>query len=451
MKKKLSFSAYFFVGSMLFGLFFGAGNLIFPVHMGQEAGSRVFAATIGFIITATGLPFLGVLAIGLSDSGSLLGLSCRVGKKWGYFFTILLYMTIGPFFALPRTATVSYEIGFSLSMPLKWQRPGLFLFTLIFFGIALFFSLRPGKLLTWVGKVLNPLFLVFLSALIIISILNPMGAVSEAVVHDPYTQDAFFKGFTEGYNTMDALASLAFGVLVIDTLKGLGITERKDIALSTVKAGFVSVLLMVVIYSCLSYMGAMSVGQLTLSENGGIALAQTARHYFGSLGSILLALIVTLACLKTAIGLITACAEAFVEMFPDSFSYRKYVLIFTLLGCGIANIGLTQIIQLSIPVLMFLYPLAMILILLSLFSQFFTGNRIIYITTTIATAIFSIGDALAAMPESIRSITLADGVLNLYSKMPFFQFGMAWVLPAAAGFLIGLAVYLLRPMKTRLH
>jgi len=299
--------------------------------------------------------------------------------------------------------------------------------------------------------VLNPLFLVFLSALIIISIINPMGAVSEAVVHDPYTQDAFFKGFTEGYNTMDALASLAFGVLVIDTLKGLGITERKDIALSTVKAGFVSVLLMVVIYSCLSYMGAMSVGQLTLSENGGIALAQTARHYFGSLGSILLALIVTLACLKTAIGLITACAEAFVEMFPDSFSYRKYVLIFTLLGCGIANIGLTQIIQLSIPVLMFLYPLAMILILLSLFSQFFTGNRIIYITTTIATAIFSIGDALAAMPESIRSITLADRALNLYSKMPFFQFGMAWVLPAAAGFLIGLAVYSLHSMKTRLH
>jgi len=448
MKNKLTPSAYFFVGSMLFGLFFGAGNLIFPVHMGQEAGSQVFAATIGFIITATGLPFLGVLAIGMSDVGSLLGLSSRIGKKWGYFFTILLYMTIGPFFALPRTATVSYEIGFSLSMPLKWQKPGLFLFTLVFFGIALFFSLRPGKLLIWVGKVLNPLFLIFLSALIIISIVNPMGMVGDAFVSAPYTQDAFFRGFTEGYHTMDALASLAFGVLVIDALRGLGITDRKEIALSTVKAGFVSVLLMVVIYSCLSYMGAMSIGQLALSENGGIALAQIARYYFGSLGSILLALIVTLACLKTAIGLITACAETFVEMFPNSFSYPKYVVIFTLLGNVIANIGLTQIIRLSIPVLMFLYPLAMVLILLSLFSQFFVNSRIIYITTTITTAVFSIGDALAAMPESVRILRPVNEVLNLYSKMPFFRFGMAWVPPAATGFLIGLAIYLLRRMKT---
>lgn len=441
MKNKLSTSSYIFVGSMLFGLFFGAGNLIFPVHMGQEAGARSLAAAVGFIVTATGLPFLGVIAIGISDKGNLLALSSRIGKGWSYFFTIALYMTIGPFFALPRTATVSYEIGFSLYLPKQGQSLGLFIFTLLFFTAALIFSLRPGKLLTWVGKLLNPLFLILLGILIVVSIAAPMGSVNDAAVQTAYAGNAFFKGFTEGYNTMDALASLAFGMLVVDALKGLGITKPKDIVISTAKAGFVSVLLMVIIYGALTYMGAMSTGRLSVSENGGIALAQIASHYFGSLGSILLAVIVTVACLKTAIGLITACADVFREMFPNSLSYRTYVVIFTVLGCAVANIGLTQIIQLSIPVLMFLYPLAMVLIVLTLINRLFSGSRVVYITTTVAAALFSIGDGLNAMPDMIRNTSAVRYLLSFYSRLPFFSFGMAWVLPAVSGFVIGLIIH----------
>lgn len=441
MKQQLPLSSYFFVGSMLFGLFFGAGNLIFPVHLGQEAGSQTLSATIGFVLTATGLPFLGVLAIGISNCGGLLGLAGRVGKGWGYFFTILLYLTIGPFFAHPRTGTTSYEIGFSLFVPERLQNAGLFVFTILFFGASLFFALRPGKLIIWVGKVLNPLFLLLLGILIAMSFLQPMGSVDNAPVHGAYVQSAFSKGFTEGYNTMDALAALAFGMLVVDALKGLGITRPREIALSTAKAGFVSVLLMVVIYSCLSYMGAMSVGSLELSENGGIALAQIALHYFGTPGSVLLALIVTVACLKTAIGLTAACAEAFVGMFPNSFSYRGYVVFFSILGCAIANLGLTQIISLSIPVLMFLYPLAMVLILLALFSRLFANSRAVYVTTTIATAIFSTGDALASTPGHIRDVALIKGLLGFYEKLPLFDIGMAWLFPAMAGFAVGLAIF----------
>ncbi|HBN81549.1 MAG TPA: branched-chain amino acid transport system II carrier protein, partial [Ruminococcaceae bacterium] len=235
MDKKLSASSYIAVGSMLFGLFFGAGNLIFPVHMGQEAGSAVWTATAGFLITAIGLPFLGVVAIGVSKSDGLFDLAGRVHPVFAYGMTILLYLTIGPFFALPRTATVSYEIGVDPFIPDDYKIAGLACFSLLFFAAALFFALRPSKILTWVGKILNPLFLVFLAILIVTSFVRPMGSVNAAQVQDAYGSVPFFKGFTEGYNTMDALASLAFGIIVVRTLRGLGVNSPRSIAAGTLK------------------------------------------------------------------------------------------------------------------------------------------------------------------------------------------------------------------------
>ncbi len=434
MDKRLTLSSYILIGSMLFGLFFGAGNLIFPVHMGQEAGGNVVSATIGFLVTGIGLPFLGVVAIGVSKSSGLFDLASRVHPVYGYIMTVLLYLTIGPFFALPRTGTVSYEIGLAPYIANEYQTLGLAVFTILFFFVALLFSLKPSKILTWVGKILNPLFLVFLAFLVIVSFLQPMGSISDAAIHGIYATDPFFKGFTEGYNTMDALASLAFGIIVVQTIKGLGVRSPRNIAIGTIKAGSVSVLLMGVIYGCLAYIGATSIGQYKLSENGGIALAQIANYYFGSLGSILLAIIVTLACLKTAIGLITACSETFQELFPASLSYKSYVVLFTILSCLIANIGLTQIISLSIPVLMFLYPLAITLILLALLSPLFKDRQIVYIMTTLCTLLVSIADGINAMPESVKNQESVQGFLIMYRNfVPFFDIGMGWIIPLVVG------------------
>lgn len=434
MDKRLTLSSYILIGSMLFGLFFGAGNLIFPVHMGQEAGSNVVSATLGFLVTGIGLPFLGVVAIGVSKSRGLFDLASRVHPMYGYIMTVLLYLTIGPFFALPRTGTVSYQIGLAPYIADEYQTIGLAIFTVLFFFVALLFSLKPSKILTWVGKILNPLFLVFLAFLVIVSFLKPMGTISDAAIHGSYAADPFFKGFTEGYNTMDALASLAFGIIVVQTIKGLGVQSPRNIAIGTIKAGSVSVLLMGLIYGCLAYIGATSIGQYKLSENGGIALAQIANYYFGSLGSILLAIIVTLACLKTAIGLITACSETFQELFPNSLSYKSYVVLFTIFSCLIANIGLTQIISLSIPVLMFLYPLAITLILLALLSPLFKDRQIVYMMTTLCTLLVSIADGINAMPESIKNQESVQGFLILYRTfLPFFDIGMGWIIPLVVG------------------
>ncbi|WP_413497676.1 branched-chain amino acid transport system II carrier protein [Carnobacterium maltaromaticum] len=450
MDKRLSLSSYIFIGSMLFGLFFGAGNLIFPVHMGQEAGINILPATLGFLVTGIGLPFLGVVAIGVSKSDGLFDLASRVHPIYGIFMTVALYMTIGPFFALPRTGTVSYEIGIAPYLPSQYQTLGLLVFTVIFFAIALAFSMKPTKILIWVGKILNPLFLVFLAILIVTAFLKPMGVISEAAVHGNYVTEPFITGFTQGYNTMDALASLAFGIIVVQTIKGLGVRNPSNIAIDTIKSGIVSVILMAVIYGSLAYIGATSVGQFEVSENGGIALAQIAQHYFGSFGSVLLAIIVTVACLKTAIGLITACSETFCEMFPNSFSYRTYVILFTLLACGIANVGLTKIISLSIPVLMFLYPLAITLIFLALLSPLFKNRQVVYVTTTIFTIFVSIADGLNALPAGIKSISFIDNILAFYSRyLPLFDIGMGWVFPAILGLIIGWIISLVKKQELR--
>jgi LIVCS family branched-chain amino acid:cation transporter len=452
MDKKLTLSSYVLIGSMLFGLFFGAGNLIFPVHMGQEAGNSVFVATIGFLVTGIGLPFLGVVAIGISKSNGLFGLASRVHPFYGYAMTVLLYLTIGPFFALPRTGTVSYEIGIVPFIDPAYQAFGLACFTVVFFLIALVFSLRPNKILTWIGKILNPLFLIFLAFLILISFFSPMGIAMNAPIHGAYTTEPFFKGFTEGYNTMDALASLAFGIIVVQTLKDLGVKSPGNIAIGTVKAGAVSVLLMGIIYSCLAYIGATSVAQYELSSNGGTALAQIAKYYFGAAGSLLLAIIVTLACLKTAIGLITACAETFKELFPSLLSYRSYVILFTIVSCLIANVGLTQIISLSIPILMFLYPLAITLIILAFLSPLFKHRQSVYLLTTLFTLFASVGDAFNAIPDNMKNEVFVQKLLLFYHAcLPFFDIGMGWVIPMLFGLLLGWIIGLCQRKSVRFY
>ena len=290
MKKHLSSKELILVASMLFGMFFGAGNLIFPVSMGQLAGSSLWAASAGFLITGVGLPLLGVAALGISRKEGLLELSSQVGKSYGIFFTCILYLTIGPFFAIPRCASMSFTVGIEGSIPSGIRAAALAVFSLIFFALVLFWSLRPGEILTWVGKILNPLFLCFLGILVIRALISPMGSIGAVSPSGSYAANAFAQGFLEGYNTMDALAGLAFGIIVVRTIRGLGVKDPSSVAGSTVKAGVFSSLLMAAIYLLTAIVGAQSRGMLETAENGGIALAEIATHYFGAGAAVPMAL-----------------------------------------------------------------------------------------------------------------------------------------------------------------
>ncbi|MBU5369613.1 branched-chain amino acid transport system II carrier protein [Enterococcus avium] len=437
MTEKLSLKQYIYIGSMLFGLFFGAGNLIFPVNMGQLAGSNIFLANLGFLVTGIGLPFLGIIAIGLSKSEGVLDLASKVGKKYAFVFTFLIYLVIGPFFALPRLATTSFEIGIAPFISDTHVSLALAIFSILFFSVTWLLSRKPTKILDYVGKFLNPVFLVLLGGLLFLGFTQPLGSIAAAPIQPAYQSATFLKGFTEGYNTLDALASLAFGIIIVTTIRSMGVEQPNQIAKDTIKSGAISIVLMGIIYTLLSYLGAMSLGKFVISENGGIALAQIANHYLGTIGSILLSLIVILACLKTSIGLVTAFSETFVELFPK-LKYRFFIILASVMACLFANVGLTKIIEISLPVLMFIYPLAMTLILLSILNPLFKGRKLVYQTTTAFTAIAALFDALAASPASISTISVVKSILSFASKhLPFFNIGMGWLLPALIGFLIG--------------
>ncbi|MEQ9810908.1 branched-chain amino acid transport system II carrier protein [Streptococcus jiangjianxini] len=438
MKQTLSRKDSFFIGSMLFGILFGAGNLIFPVHMGQEAGANIWSANLGFLLTAIGFPFLSIMAIGLSGGKGVFHLASRVAKPFAYFFTIALYLVIGPFFAMPRLATTSFEIAFAPFLSEGMKTPALAIYSVIFFGLAYLLSKKPGKLIDIIGKYINPAFLLVLGVVLLFVIINPLGAVKTAVVGQAYQSAPFLKGFIEGYNTLDVLAGLAFGIVVITALKQKGITQPKSLAIEMTKSGLIAMGLMGLIYTLLAYAGTTSLGGFDMSENGGIALGQITAHYLGAFGSIMLALIVFLGCFKTCIGLATACSETFNELFPSK-PYGFYLMIFSILPAIIANVGLTQIIQLSLPVLMFIYPLAIVLMLLGIASAWLPLSQKVYRSVIVFTLLAAIVDGLNATPALIHDLAPVQGVITFAAKvLPFFELGMGWILPALVGLVVGI-------------
>ena len=441
MKRKLTMKETIVVASTLFGMFFGAGNLIFPVHLGQMAGSNSWPAIIGFCITAVTIPILAVAAIGNTHSDNLLELSSKVTRWYGVLFTAVLYLTIGPFFAIPRCASVSFTTGVAPIVGESHYKLWQLIFTFIFFAFVMYFSLRPGKITTWIGRIINPLFLVFLGILIVVAMIHPGAAMSEVEPIEAYRSGALFNGFIEGYGTMDAIAGLAFGIVIINIVRDLGVEKDGDVARETLKAGIYTGILMLIIYALTIIMGAQSRGLFEVSDNGGIALAQISSHYLGGLGSLVLALTITFACLKTAIGLVTSCGEMFVKLVPGKLNYRGWAMVFTLFSFIVSNVGLTAIITYAIPVLMLLYPLVTVLIIMALTEKAFGKSKYVYGWVTIGAFIPAVFDFCKTLPEGIQTALHIPAMTELGRTIfPFFDIGLGWVVPAVIGLVIGLVL-----------
>ena len=416
------------IGFMLFALFFGAGNLIFPVMMGQMSGTNSWAANAGFIVTGVGLPLLGVLAFGFSGKSDLHSLASRVHPIFGVVFTTVLYLAIGPLFAIPRTGSVSYEVGIKPLLGDNDSAIALLIFTVIFFAVTCFFSLNSAKIVDIVGKILTPLLLIFIAILIVTAIIKPMGDFSVAT--EDYLSNSFFKGFQEGYLTMDTIASFVFGIIVINAIKERGASTKKELMKSTLKAGLIAAGLLAIIYTALTYIGAMSVEKLGFLENGGAVLSGISTHYFGSYGGVLLGLIVIAACLTTSIGLVSACAAYFHKMVP-SISYKKFIVILSFFSAIFANVGLMTLIEISVPVLTAIYPVAICLIFLTFAHPLFKGRQAVYIVSLTFTFIISLFDGLKAADIQFEIIN------TIFSVLPLYSVGVGWLVPAIVGAVIG--------------
>ena len=410
------------------------------------AGQNALPAIIGFIITAVGIPILGVAAIGVTHSDGLQTLSGKVGKGYGIFFTCLLYLTIGPLFAIPRCATVSFTTGITPLLGAdspEWLY--LLLFSAVFFAFVLFFSLRPGKITVWIGKIINPLFLFFFAVLMLAALLAPGAAVSAVEPVEAYRSDAFFPALIEGYGTMDAIAGLAFGIVVIDVIRRMGVDNDDAIAEDVLSSGLLTGALMALIYVVSIVVGAQSRGLFELSENGGIALTQIAGHYLGGVGLFILAFTITFACLKTSIGLVTACAETFSKMTNGKISYRSWAILFTVFSFAVSNIGLSAIIEYSIPMLMLIYPPAIALILLAFLGKFFAHDRTVYIATMIGTWAAAIFDCMKTLPAPVQTALHLDAPIAFAAAhLPLFDKNLGWLLPAVIGFAAGMAIRAVR-------
>lgn len=441
-KTKLSFKEIILVAMTLFGMFFGAGNLIFPVHLGQLAGKNTPAAILGFIITAVTIPILSVAAIGMTHSSGLQDLADKIGKKYSVFFTSLLYLTIGPFFAIPRCCTTSFTTGID---PLLGgdgsSKVPLLIFSLCFFALVMFFSLKPHDITRWIGKIINPVFLAFFAILIFSAIFRPTASISTVEPAAGYDTSAFFSSLVEGYGTMDAIAGLAFGIIVVNIVKSMGVHKDSAVAKNVMMAGVFAGLLMGLIYILTIIMGAQSRGAFEISDNGGIALAQISEYYLGRAGSVILAITITAACLKTSIGLVTSCSEAFSAMFHGKIKYGTLAVIFTVFSFAVSNVGLSSIINWSVPALMLIYPPAIVLILLALFQKRFEGSRCVYVTVTAFTWFAAIFDFMKTLPQNIIDGLNLEPVIDFGRNiLPFFDINLGWVVPAMIGLVLGLVL-----------
>lgn len=412
------------VGFTLFSMFFGAGNLIFPPGIAAQAGVMTWPAVAGLAVSAVGLPVLGVVAV--ARSGGLDALGGRVHPMFARAFTIAAYLAIGPCLAIPRTATTSFEmavppfVGADAPIPLF-----RLVYSLAFFAAALMVALRPEKLTDRLGKILCPV----LVALIVITfagcLVNPLDGYGPASGN--YLTHPVVQGFLEGYQTMDTIAALAFGIVIAVNIRARGVKEERAVVRGTIRSGIIAGIMLLIIYCMLAHIGALSAGAVPDPTDGAQALTNVVGLLFGPVGNVLLAGIFIIACFNVCVGLISSCGEYFYAICPK-LSYRGWAVLFAVVSMVISNAGLAQIISVSAPVLGILYPMAIVLIALSFFQRWLEGKRWVYPLGVLFAGAFSVLDALKG---------LIPGLGEALSAMPLAAVGLGWMLPAVVGIVLG--------------
>lgn len=430
MEQKISLSLILPIGLMLFSFFFGAGNFIFPPVLGQAAGDNLLSATIGFCISGVGLPLLGIIAMAINRSDNPDNLASPVHPNFAKALVIICALTIGPFFAIPRTAAVSFDTGILAFVPTGYHDLGMIAYSLFFFLLTYYLSVNPSKIIDNIGKIMTPMLLICLAILIAFVLLDPLGPTQAA--QGDYAEVPFFKGFQEGYNTMDLLAAMLFGAATVNAIESKGILDHKLLTRLCIYAGIIAATFLALIYSSLAYTGATSVHAFGIVSNGGQLLNQIAVHYMGNFGKVILALIIFFACITTSIGLTSSISGYFNALFNEKIQYQRYVLAISVFSFAVSNVGLSNIIKFSIPVLCMLYPIVIVLVLLNVCSGLFKRDPYIFRPCVLFTTIFAILDGLKAAGINTGFIHA-----SLEAYMPLYNIGFGWVVPCIAGIVLG--------------
>lgn len=415
---------------MLFSMFFGAGNLIFPPMLGAQSGENFAPALIGFLVTGVALPLLAIFALVRSGS-DLTALASRGGKVFAFLFPVLVYLAIGAFYAVPRTATVSYAMFITPVFGIDSQL-ALVIYSLVFFAISLAICLNPSNIVDTLGKYLTPALVILLFLLVIVSFFKLHGTPAPAV--EEYQGAPLVSGFLQGYFTMDSLAGLAFGIILISSLQFKGLTKENGLTKGITYSALIAGLLLALIYIGLAWIGH-SIENGQGYEDGAALLSSAAQQTLGTPGLFILGLIVVLACLTTAVGLLSSTSEFFERLFPK-ITYRRWLIVFTLISFLVSIMGLATVLAIAGPILGFLYPSAITLIALTLLEPVLDkplGKRLEY-TFRFALVVSVICAALA----TLNSVGWGSSVIEpLIGWTPGHEFDLGWVVPTVAAAVIG--------------
>ena len=406
------------LGFMTFALFLGAGNIIFPPMVGLAAGEQLWPAALGFLLTGVGLPLLTVVALA-RVGGGMPALTAPLGKAAGIVLGVAVYLSIGPLFATPRTATVSFSMGIA---PFVGDTPlHLLLFTCGYFALVLLLSLYPGKLMDNIGKLITPILILALLVLGGAAFVLPAGALGAA--SGAYVQQPLAEGFLQGYQTMDALGALVFGVVIVNAIRSQGIQDARLHTRYAIAAGLIAALGLGLVYVSLVYLGAHS-AQLVPDANTGVqVLTSYVQHTFGPVGLWLLAAVILLACLTTGVGLVSACGVYFSQLLP--LSYRTVVVSISVFSLGAANLGLAQLIAIAVPALYTIYPVAIALVALSLLSRCWRNPRRIFRPVLLVALGFGLLDG-------VKAAGLEQWIPTALLSLPGSSMGLGWLLPVLA-------------------
>lgn len=418
------------ISFMLFSLFFGAGNLIFPPFLGQNAASATLPAIIGFLLTAVVLPVLGVIVVARFDG--LDRLAKKAGSRFSRVFTVLIYLSIGPGLGIPRAASVPFEMAVAPYLAANANTTvWMVAYSLVFFLIAFWLCINPGKLVSRIGNFLTPSLLTLLCFLFVSFLFKGQVAIVQPQVI--YQNVPFLQGFSDGYQTMDTIAALNFGLVIATTLGSFGLEKKQDTIRHTVIAGIFAGTILTIVYLMLTYMGMCSSGVYPVQENGAWTLRCIVYQIFGNPGAILLAAIFTLACLTTCVGLINSISQFFSIQFPR-LTYHRWVCVIVVFSFLICNLGLNAILSISIPVLNAIYPVSIVLILLGLTDNLWQNNPCVYPLTIGGTSCVSI---LYAMDTADVPLGFVG---DLCRRLPLYSMGFCWVSVAAVMLLISFAL-----------
>ena len=418
------------IGLMVFSVFFGAGNLIFPPIIGKQAGTNVVTTMLFFSITAIIFPILGVVAV--AKSNGLRNLANRVDPIFSIIFTIATYLAIGPALAMPRAGTLPFEIAISPYIPANVPKGLiLFIYTTVFFGVVYWLSLSPNKLLERISKITSPIFLVLILMLFVGTFLKPMGGYMPP---EPlYAKNMGLQGFLDGYLTLDALAGLNYGLVVVYVIKQKNVLEESKIAKIVISTGIFAGILLFVVYMMLAHVGASSISKFPNTSNGAEILADVMKYLYGNFGAVLLACMFTVACLNIGVGLTTSLSQYFHSM-VRRVPYKVWATIWVLWSYMLANLGLNKIMEYSVPVLLAIYPASLVLIVLALLDKYIKGSSTVYRFAIYPTVVISI---IHTLDKINIEIPLAS---SLVKKLPLQSADLGWLSVAGICFVIGFII-----------